>query len=193
MDDGAWAGRRREFRKRSKVDLKQRSRNSLFPLPAFLFLLLSGCAGCPYSFTGASVPPHLKTIAVPIVEDQSGFGEPALRDHFTTQLVQRFVNDNTLAVGDRTSSDSILEGVIVGVRDVPVVVEGGEQVSRRRITITVHMKFQDVKLRKKVWEKDFSNYGDYESGGGLTQRTEGINEAVRKLTEDILNETVAGW
>jgi hypothetical protein len=55
------------------------------------------------------------------------------------------------------------------------------------------MIFRDLKLRKKVWEKDFTQWGDYLSGGGLTQRNDGISEAIRKITEDILNETVAGW
>jgi hypothetical protein len=50
-----------------------------------------------------------------------------------------------------------------------------------------------LKQRKKLWEKSFSQYGDYPSGGGLTQRTVGVTEAVSKLIEDILNETVAGW
>jgi hypothetical protein len=167
------------------------SRFFLFP---FSFLLtLFGCAGCPYSFTGASVPPHLKTIALPIAEDQSGYGDPTLRDQFSRELLQRFINDNTLQPADRNSADSILEGVITSVKDAPVVVEAGDQVAKRRITVTVHMTFQDVKLRKKVWEKDFTQWGDYPSGGGLTQRNAGIAEAVRKLTEDILNETVAGW
>ena len=162
----------------------------------FSFLLvvsLSGCAGCPYSFTGASVPPHLKTIAIPIVEDQSGFGDATLRDQFSRQLLQRFVNDATLQPSDRSNADSILEGVITGVKDAPVVVEGGDQVSKRRVTVTAHMTFRDLKLRKKVWEKDFTQWGDYLSGGGLTQRNDGISEALRKITEDILNETVAGW
>ena len=162
----------------------------------FSFLIaisLSGCAGCPYSFTGASVPPHLKTIAIPIVEDQSGFGDATLRDQFSRQLLQRFVNDATLQPSDRTNADSILEGVITGVKDVPVVVEGGDQVSKRRVSVTAHMTFRDLKLRKKVWEKDFTQWGDYPSGGGPTQRNDGISEALRKITEDILNETVAGW
>lgn len=162
----------------------------------FSFLVavsVSGCAGCPYSFTGASVPPHLKTIAIPIVEDQSGFGDATLRDQFSRQLQQRFVNDATLQPSDRSNADSILEGVITGVRDAPVVVEGGDQVSKRRVTVTAHMTFRDLKLRKKVWEKDFTQWGDYLSGGGLTQRNDGISEALRKITEDILNETVAGW
>lgn len=162
----------------------------------FSFLIAvssSGCAGCPYSFTGASVPPHLKTIALPIVEDQSGFGDATLRDQFSRQLLQRFVNDATLQPSDRSNADSILEGVITGVKDAPVVVEGGDQVSKRRVTVTAHMTFRDLKLRKKVWEKDFTQWGDYLSGGGLTQRNDGISEALRKITEDILNETVAGW
>jgi hypothetical protein len=167
------------------------SRFFLFPF-SFLLTFL-GCTGCPYSFTGASVPPHLKTIALPIAEDQSGYGDPTLRDQFSRELLQRFINDNTLQPADRNSADSILEGVITSVKDAPVVVEAGDQVAKRRITVTVHMTFQDVKLRKKVWEKDFTQWGDYPSGGGLTQRNAGIAEAVRKLTEDILNETVAGW
>jgi hypothetical protein len=135
----------------------------------------------------------MKTVAIPIVEDQSGYGDPTLRDLFSQELLQRFVNDGTLQPSDRTTADSILEGVLTGVKDAPVVVEGGDQVAKRRITVTVHMTFRDLKLRKKVWEKDFSQWGDYPSGGGLTKRTEGITEAVRKITEDVLNETVAGW
>ncbi len=88
----------------------------------------------------------------------------------------------------------MIEGVITNVKDAPNVLQGGgEQVSQRRVTVTVHVTFQDLKLRKKMWEKDFNNWGDYASGGGLTQRNDGVKEAVRKLTEDILNETVAGW
>ncbi len=165
-----------------------------FLFPFSFFIVLSGCAGCPYTFRGGSVPAHLKTIAIPLVEDQSGFGDPTLRDLFTSELVQRFISDNSLEMADRGSSDSILEGVITNVKpDQPITVTGGEQVAQRRITVTVRVTFQDLKLRKKVWEKEFTQFGDYPSGGGLTQRTEGLKEAVRKLTEDILNETVAGW
>ena len=155
-----------------------------------LFIMLIGCT---YSFKGGSVPPHLKTIAIPIVEDQSAYGDPTLRDSFTRQLVDRFTNDNTLQLTDRNTADSMLEGVVTDVKDAPLVLQGNEQVTQRRITVTVRMTFQDLKLRKKVWEKSFSSWGDYPSGGGLTQRSEGTAEAVKKLTEDILNETVAGW
>ena len=150
-------------------------------------------AGCMYSFTGASVPPHLKTVAIPLVDDQSGLGEPGLREKFTTELIQLFTTDNSLEVADRGASDSILEGTILSVTDAPAVVAQGEQVTRRRVTVTARFAFQDMKQRKKLWDKNFSNWGEYDSGGGLSQRQAGLQEALRKITEDVLLETVSGW
>jgi outer membrane lipopolysaccharide assembly protein LptE/RlpB len=155
--------------------------------------VMAGFAGCMYSFTGASVPTHLKTVGIPLVDDQSGFGEPGLRETFTRQLIDLFNQDNSLQVADRSKADAILEGAIVTITDAPAVVQQGEQVSKRRVTMTVRFKFQDMKLRKKVWEKNFSNWGDYDSGGGLSQRQVGVQEATRKITEDVLLETVSGW
>jgi hypothetical protein len=162
-----------------------------FSLAYFSFFIV--LSGCTYSFKGGSVPPHLKTVAIPIVEDQSGYGDPTLRDLFTQKLVELFTNDNTLQLTDRNTADSMLEGVVTDVKDAPEVLQGGDQVTLRKITVTVRMTFQDLKLRKKVWEKSFTNWGTYPSGGGLTQRNDGVQTAVEKLTEDILNDTVAGW
>jgi hypothetical protein len=154
-------------------------------------LVACGCGV--YSFTGASVPAHLKTVAIPLVDDQSGFGEPNLRENVTRAVTDQFISDNSLQVADRSTADAVLVGVITTVTDAPSVVEQGEQVSKRRITMSVRFTFQDMKLRRKVWEKSFSNWGDYDSGGGLSQRQAGLTEAIRKISEDVLLETVSGW
>jgi hypothetical protein len=146
---------------------------------------------CAYSFSGSSVPAHLKTVAVPLFEDQSGFGEPGLKENFTSKLIDLFVSDNSLEIADRSNADSIIEGAILSVIDAPSVIAPGEQVSKRRITVLVHVVFQDLKLRKKVWEKDFSNWGEYAIGS--EPRTSALTQAVNKVTEDILLETVSGW
>jgi Lipopolysaccharide-assembly len=165
---------------------------------AMFFLLFTACsllplAGCTLSFKGGSVPAHLKTIAIPIFEDQSGFGDAMLATTFTQQLTARFVSDNSLRLTDKNSADSELDGVIIQVSDAPSILQGVETVSARRVTIQVHVTFQDVKLRKKIWDKTFSDWGDYASGNTLTQRDVGIQTALQKLEDDILNETVAGW
>ncbi|MEP0822801.1 MAG: LptE family protein [Ignavibacterium sp.] len=164
----------------------------LLPILVIAAVILAS-PGCRYSFSGGSVPPNLKTIAIPIVQDQSGYGDPLLKDTFTERLVEIFTNDGSLTLAERGISDSILETVITNVRESASVVQPGEQVAQRRMTVTARVKFTDVRQRKVLWEKEFSQWGDFPSGAGVTQRNEGIQEAIRKLTEDILNETVAGW
>ena len=168
------------------------------PLLARLLLVLalaalSGCSGCPYSFTGSSVPAHLKTVAVPLFDDQSGSGEPGIRELLTNKLLNRFRQDNSLEVADKTRADSMIEGTIVSMGSQPNVITAGETVSRNRISIGVKAAFQDLKLRKKVYEKQFSEWGDYDISGGPEQRQAAIDAALEKLAEDILLETVSGW
>lgn len=152
----------------------------------------AGLIGC-YSFTGASVPSHLKTIAIPTVEDQSTFGEPGVRERMTAELTTLFLTDNSFQVADRGTADAVLKGVITNITDAPAAVEQGETVRSRRITMSAKFTFQDMKFRKTLWEKTFSNWGDYPVTGGSSQRRVGLDEAMKKITEDVLLETVSGW
>jgi len=155
-------------------------------------ILAINTGGC-YSFTGASVPTHLKTIAIPLMDDQSGSGEPSLREKLTRSLTDLFIRDNSLEVSEKGNADSILEGVITGARDDILAVSSGETVSKRRINMSVKVVYQDMKLRKKIYEKTFTNSGDYDPTAGFTQKQAAFEEAIRKISEDILLETVSGW
>lgn len=160
----------------------------------FAYSVIVNFNGCSYSFTGASVPQHLKTIAVPIVSDRSGSGEFNLGENFTNKLIQKFVDDNTLLVTDKLNSDSILEGTIVSLNDAPVVVTGNENISARRLTITVHTVYKDLVKRQNIFEKNFSDYGDYSTEGDIVAaRLGAIDSAIEKITEDILLGVVSNW
>ncbi|MBM4175356.1 MAG: hypothetical protein FJ213_04185 [Ignavibacteria bacterium] len=162
--------------------------------PILFSVIITGCAGCPYSFTGASLPPEMKTIAIPIFEDLSGFGEAGLREKITEELRRKFTDDNTLKISDRKIADTILDGAILSVRDEPSVITGTERVSTRRVTVSVKASFTDLKARKKIWEKNFSQWGDYDAtSGGIVSRQIGFQTAIEKLTEDILIATVSDW
>jgi hypothetical protein len=154
-----------------------------------LLLQLSGC----YSFTGASVPPHLKTIAIPLFDDQSGSGKPGLRELLTNKLLEKFRQDNSLSITDKASADAILEGTITSVLDQPQVLVVGETVTKSRVTIIVKVTFQDLKMKKKMWDKQFSQWADYTLGGGSAEFDASISAVNEKLSEDILLEAVAGW
>ena len=158
-------------------------------LSAIVVLLMTGC----YSFRGGSVPSHLKSVAIQLFDDQSGSAEPGLREKFTNKLIDRFRQDNSLQVTDKTRSDSAIEGTIVSLVDEPYVVVQGESVTKRKVTISVKASYRDGKLNKQVWDKQLSNWGTYDISDGTAQRQIAIEAAIDKLTEDILNETVSSW
>lgn len=158
----------------------------------FISISISNFGCCFYSFTGASVPQHLQTISIPVAEDRSGAGEPGLRELLTDQLTQKFIDDNTLQVTERTAADAVLETTVSSLSDAPAVVAAGENVESRRITITVNVTYRDLVQRKVIYSKSFSNYGDY-SSGSIVERRSAIETAVDRITEDILLDTVSGW
>ena len=164
----------------------------LFLFISILMINFGGC--CVYSFTGASVPKHLKTIAIPLAVDKSGSGEAGLGESLTSNLTQKFIDDNTLQVTNKNNSDALLQCTIVSLTDAPAVVAAGENVTSRRITITVQVVYKDLVERKTIFSKDFSNYGDYStSNGGIVARNTAILKAIDNISEDILLATVSGW
>jgi hypothetical protein len=173
----------------------QITKNILYLLCLLSFCIISfNCAGCPYSFTGAAVDPHLKTIGIGLFDDNSNYGEVGFREMVTKTVVDKFINDNTLKVADRKNSDAVLEAVITRVTDNPATLAAGETVNKRRIEIAIRVTYTDMVKRKKIYEKEFSNWGDYvASSTGFAQRQEGLKIAIDKIAEDILLQTVSGW
>jgi len=166
---------------------------------SLVFTLLFGIStvinfGCgSYSFTGASVPAHLKTIAIPIADDKSPAAIPGLRELLTENLIQKFISDNSLQVSERSIANATLECVVTSVTDAPAIVSAGEQISSRRLTINVKVIYKDLVQKKTIFENNFTNYGDYVPGEVTNNRDDAIAIAVDKLSEDILLAVVSGW
>ena len=153
-------------------------------------LFLGGC----YSFTGSSVPSHLKTIYIPFCIDNTGSGEPTLADDFTSKLIDQFISDNSLSVSDKSKTDAMLDCTINSIQDAPTVISGGETVAMRRLTINARVIYKDYVLKKTVFDKQFSAYADYETDGDVSSlRSEAILSAVDLITEDILLAVVSDW
>lgn len=173
-----------------KVNLKKFS--LLFLLFA-LTVVLNFTACCSYSFTGASVPKHLNTIAIPIADDKSGSAEIGLRESLTQKLIQKFNDDNSLQVTDRVNADAILECTVVSFNDAPAIISAGENVTSRRITVGVKASYKDLVKKVTIFDKTFTSYQDYPQGGSLSDRNNAIEKVLDQITEDILLETVSGW
>ena len=163
----------------------------LLLLIAALMINLIGC--CTYSFTGSSVPEHLKTIAIPIAEDRSGSGIPNLRESLTQELINQFIDDNSLQITEKTKADAILECTIISFTDAPSIVSAGESINQRRVTINVQVVYKDLVKKVTIFDKNFTNYGVYEPGKPENNRDQATTTAIDNIAEDILLAVVSGW
>ncbi|MCX7876131.1 MAG: LPS assembly lipoprotein LptE [Melioribacteraceae bacterium] len=154
---------------------------------AFLF-------SCSYSFTGSSVPPHIKTVYISVFQDRTNSGEFNLGDRVTKQLIQKFLDDNTLMVSSLTNANATINGTIISLNDAPSAISGKEQVASRRITLTIQVVYKDVVKKQTIFDKSFSDFTDYIATGDISNtRKKAIEDTINKITENILLGVVSNW
>lgn len=165
-----------------------------------LFLLLSALAalfcwtGCGiYSFSGSTLPPHIKSVAVPLFENRTA--EFGIDQELTDALIDALIEDNALKVADYRDADAVLKGQIIRVTDgIGQYSQTGndlEQAGDFRITIAVKVAFEDKHKRTDLWEKSISQWGVYDLND--ISREDGITEAIDKITTEIITKTVSDW
>lgn len=160
---------------------------------AVLCVLVSG-AGCGhYSTSTRALPAHIRTIAIPLF--QNATVETGIKEQLTDTITSRFVSDNQLKVVDARDADSIITGTIVDVRDESLSFVQGENTRETRIWIFAHVRYEDVRQRKVLWEEQrMQAWGVFDvNTGSSEERQQGIDQAIAKLADDILNKTIAGW
>ena len=159
-----------------------------FCLLAFAFLLVPGCAY--YSFTGASIPDNLNTIAIPLVVDNSLNTIPELSDQLTEALVNLFVNQTRLSlVENEDEADAVLTVEIQRYNNAPSAISGDELAATNRVTITVMVIYEDQTEEKELLRRTFSNFEDYDP---LDINNETV-AALQNVADDIFTTATSNW
>lgn len=160
-------------------------------LSSFLFPLTS-CSGG-YSFTGASIPPGAKTISVATFPNYASTVNPQLSQKLTDALIQMFSSQTPLDVAS-DDGDLQLRGEITGYETRASALSSGDEVSMNRLTVTVKVRFTNLKDPDADFEQAFSRYRDYAASLDFSSVENGlVEEIVTELCEDIFNKAVVNW
>ena len=115
----------------------------------FIFILVLSCRY--YSLAG-SIPPHINSIAIPIVENQTS--EFGISESVTENLLNIFSKENILKITDEEDATSILRGKIVRITDAPYTFTKEEAVTEYRFTVQMSLEWFDVKNEKNLLKKN---------------------------------------
>ena len=182
-------------------------KNILFII--FLIFLLESCGF--YSLSG-SLPPHIKTIFIPLIENETA--EFGIAESISDGIQDRFNDEGVLKVIDK-NADSILRGTVKKVTDGPYTFNKSESVSEYRYKIDVNIEWYDNKNDKTLLKGDYSGWGAYGMIGdigsdGIDNDNDGKIDsedddefgeprlfaskiAIRKIAEDIINDIMTTW
>ena len=170
--------------------------------------VFSGCGI--YSFSG-SIPPHIKSISIPLfVNETAEFG---IAEAVTDEVTNVFLEENILKISDQ--GDSILRGSIKKVEDKPYTYSEMEEVLEYRYRVVISVEWIDVREEKVLITKNYTNWGAYSltadvASDGIDNDGDGkvdsddpdesgdarelaMKAAVTKISESIINDIVSTW
>lgn len=156
----------------------------LAPLALLALLLLAGC----YSFKG-SLPPHLKTVAIPLMENETS--EIGVAEEITDLVVERFLADGLLKVGTLEAADGVLHLTLTGILEATSDYTADETVTKIKVTVKVKAVFEDLVEGRERWTRSFSEWGEYEPDS--ESRADAVREAVAKFVEAVNNQLLSEW
>src|SRR5688500_9114940 len=156
--------------------------------------LLAG--GCSYSASPALFPPHLRTLAVPVLRNATT--EPNLEQEGTQALVDRFVRDNNLRVVSEDDADLVLTGSVMKYTNAVFAFNAQEKAEEYQVPVTVQLTARDRVKNREMWRDDnlvrTTNYFVVPTPGRDPQdQFTARRDAIDKIADAVLNKTVEGW
>lgn len=182
-------------------------------IKSYIFISAIFLQSCGFYSMAGSIPPHIKSIAIPLVENQTA--EFAMAETVTDNLVSKFTKENILRVTSEKNADSMLNGIIMKVDDGPYTFSKEEAVTEYRFTVSIKLEWVDVANDKVLLTKQYTGWGAYGLSGDIS--ADGIDNdgdgaidgddideigdprefatkvAVEKIAEDILNDILTSW
>lgn len=150
-------------------------------------VLLGSC----YSFTGASIPPHLNRIYIPNFQDKSGAGISNLKEDLTQLITNKIITQSSLELATSQNADCVLEGNIKSYSNQPFLISGTAS-NTKRISIRVEVSYRDLVKKQTIWTHEFDNWGEYLDGTSDAEAN-AVKEAITKISDDIFSKVVSSW
>jgi hypothetical protein len=169
------------------------SKTGSYILAALFTMVIAGCT-MSYSFTGASIPPEVKTIQIDQFPNNAPLVNPTLSQVFTDGLRDKYQSQTSLVIVT-DDGDLLVEGEITDYNTRPAAVQSDDVAALNRLTITVKVTYTNKFDESQSFSsKTFSRYEDYDSSADLNAVADQLVPIiVEALVEDIFNQTVVNW
>ena len=128
-----------------------------FSISCFLF------SGCGYHLVGmgSSLPPHLKTISIPVFKNTSS--QPEIHRELTSAVLESFISDGRLKVAKKGNADLVMDATLVFYQKRNVSFGSQDLVSNIIVEVEIDLTITD-QIKNKIFIKEkLKTQWDYKS------------------------------
>lgn len=160
---------------------------------ALLFIFMGGCIPS-YKLNGSAINYDVyKTINIGEFPIRAALVYPPLQQTFENELLDAVTRQTRLQEVDGPS-DLEMTGEITGYSLSPQAVGEDAYASETRLTITVHVKYTDLKNPANNIDQTFSAYRQFSASLMLTDVQDDLcREISEELVDLIFNATLGNW
>ena len=154
--------------------------------------LVPGCAG--YRL-GSTLPPGIRSVAVPVFVNRTN--KPELAVEATNATLREFQQDGSLRVADAETADAVLDVILTGYRLEPVRYQTGRRTTANeyRITLTAHATLKNRTTGAVLFDnpKLAEDAAFTVSGDLLSAERSALPTAARNLGRKIVERVLETW
>lgn len=156
-------------------------------------LLIFICSSCGiYSFTGAAI--EGKTINIHFIENNARTIVPTLSATLTEKIRKKIFTQSSLSQVNAENTDYDLNGSITNYEVTVAAIQGQEQASKNRLSISIQIIFENRLDKNKSFSQTFTRFADFNSTQQISAiETSLINDIGEQLADDIYNKAFVNW
>lgn len=151
-----------------------------------------GLCGCIYTFSGSTLPSHLKTVEITLFSNQSL--EPNVADEITQALNNEVLSGNLLKSVQK-DGDAVITGTVTSYANTPYTFGATDtrQVSVQQyvVRIIAQVEFTDKKKDETIYKGSVTGEGIYDLQ--KQKEIDGRQAAIKALVQRIMENSVQGW
>ena len=147
-----------------------------------------------YTFSGASIPAALQTVAVPIAETRATAGPPGLDRLLTDALVSRFADRTRLSLEpDENEADAVVRATIERYAIAPAAVTGENVAALNRVSVGVRVVVYDRLEDRDLLDRTFTAAEDFAPSDGLQGEADAAAAALEQVARDAFTAATSDW
>jgi outer membrane lipopolysaccharide assembly protein LptE/RlpB len=167
-------------------------------IAALTAIILGAAAGCGYHLrgTGSSLPPGIRTMAIPVFRNLTTRYELDIK--LTRAVIDEMVARGKVTIpAEAEKADAVLEGDIVSFSATPVGFTGQTRADRYTITVTAKVVLRERASQKVIFSNpSFVYVEDYEVPPGRdfeSVETEAIDKVAGKFAASLVVAILEGF